>query len=242
MAGKRSQEGRAAATVHASMGSAATTVEQARGWYLAADVAVLVGRSPQTIAQWSRFDYIRASRSPGPPGVFAFSDVAEAMYVRELITQGVPSAEVRTTVQNARQLYGDWPLQVAPIGIYKGQRRSRIGLELPAGTFDIGQAKGRGGQKFLELGQHLQHLAVLLRKGGWVVQEHPEIEHIEVDPDKLSGQPSILGRRVPAVMVANIATERGGRRTLREDYDLSREEIDDAVLWWTEATKLQAAA
>jgi uncharacterized protein (DUF433 family) len=224
------------------MGTEPMTVGLARGWYLAADVAVLVGRSPHTIAQWSRFDYIKASRSSRPPEVFGYSDVAEAMYVRELLTQGVPHQEVRATVRNARQVYGDWPLQVAPIGIYKGELRSRVGLELPEGTFDIGQAKGKGGQRFLELGHRLQHLAVLLRKGGWVIQEHPEIENIEVDPDKLSGKPSILGRRVPAVMVANIAAERGGRRTLRDDYDLTTVQIDDAVLWWREATKLQAAA
>ena len=213
------------------------------GWYLASDVAVLVGVSAHRIGQWARHGYIRASREPGPPEVFSFWDVAEALLVRELVEEHkVPPAEVRMTVMNAGAQYGNWPLQNAPIGVYKGEKRSRVGLRTGSGTYDIGQRHSRGGQRFLELGQELRRLEGLLRRGGWVIQLHPEIERIEVDPDKLSGAPSIAGRRILATQVAQIAREKGGRRALRDDYDLSREEINDAVAWWAAVSELQAAA
>lgn len=214
-----------------------------QGWYLAHDVGLLVGVAAHRIGQWARHGYIHASRDPGPPEVFSFSDVAEALYVRELLEEHrVPATEVRTAVTNAREQYGNWPLQMAPLGVFKGKQRSRLGLSLPSGTYDIGQPGSRGGQKFLELGQELQKLVGLLRRGGWVIQLHPEIDHIEVDPNRLSGAPTIRGRRIPAIHVAQVAGEPGGRRALRADYDLTSKEINDAVAWWKAASELEKAA
>jgi uncharacterized protein (DUF433 family)/DNA-binding transcriptional MerR regulator len=209
------------------------------GWYLAIDVAELVGVQARSIIQWTNHGYIKATRQDGPPHVYSYLDVGEAMMVRELLERRVRPKEIRTAVMNARAEYGDWPLQAADLGVYQGPRRARLGLQREDGLFDIGHATGE--QKFIDFGD-LAKLASYLRRGGWVIKIHPEIEHIEVDPAKLSGKPTIAGHRVAAAQVAAIAAERGGRRELRDGYDLSTIEINDAVRWAKGVAELQAAA
>ena len=68
------------------------------------------------------------------------------------------------------------------------------------------------------------------------------MQHIEVNPERLSGQPTIKGRRVPAEDVARLALEPDGEEILRSGYELSSAEIRDAVDWWTKVQELQAAA
>jgi len=51
------------------------------------------------------------------------------------------------------------------------------------------------------------------------------------DPDRLSGQPSIMGRRVFASTVANGVLEGGDRDEIAEGYSLSPQQIDDAIAW-----------
>lgn len=211
-----------------------------RGWYFAADVAMLVGVTPRTIGQWATHDYIRATRDQGPPQVFSFQDVAEAMMVRDLVAiRGVPARQVRATVINTREKYGDWPLNTAPLGLAK--HGPRLGLRTEDGAVeDVG--RGAGNERFLPGMDELSELIQYLRRGGWVIRDHPEIEHIEVNPEKMSGTPTIKGRRVSVVQVAKIAQEEGGRKELREEYDLTKAEIDDATKWWKAVAELQAAA
>jgi uncharacterized protein (DUF433 family) len=81
------------------------------------------------------------------------------------------------------------------------------------------------------IGATLVNLKVIreaLGKGGWVAIEHPR-DHVEVDPDRHSGTPVVRGRRIPTSLVASIAATEDGRAVLREDYELSDAEIDDAV-------------
>ena len=81
-----------------------------------------------------------------------------------------------------------------------------------------------------------------LRRGGWALREHPEIENVEVDPDRLSGRPTIRDRRVPAEKVAHLAETKDGRITLRADYQLSARQIEDAVRWDRAVSEYEAAA
>ena len=57
-----------------------------------------------------------------------------------------------------------------------------------------------------------------------------------------SRQPAIRGRRVPVSLVAELATQIGGDEILREDYDLSPEEIADAVRWWRATSAYEQVA
>ncbi|MGI8592832.1 MAG: DUF433 domain-containing protein [Solirubrobacteraceae bacterium] len=105
----------------------------------------------------------------------------------------------------------------------------------------------RDGQRRLELGYHgwqlvehttvnLERVAFDLHRGGWAVRHLPGLQHIEVDPDVLSGRPAIRNRRVPVSLVVELAVAPDGDEILREDYDLGPEQTRDAVRWWKTAS------
>jgi len=104
--------------------------------------------------------------------------------------------------------------------------------------YEIGQ---RPWQDFIERG-NLVKIAVELSRGGWAVRKIPDRQHIEVNPDVLSGRPAIRGRRVGAEKVARVAGTPEGRRTLTADYELSGPEIRDARRWWEAAHGFELAA
>jgi uncharacterized protein (DUF433 family) len=54
---------------------------------------------------------------------------------------------------------------------------------------------------------------------------------IVVDPGRLSGAPCIAGRRISAAMVADYAVDQVGIEALRNDYDLTYEDIANARAW-----------
>jgi uncharacterized protein (DUF433 family) len=212
------------------------------GWYLATDVAELVGVSRRSVVEWAKHGYIEPHRQQGPPHVFSYQDVAEAMVVHELLDRSVPRSEIRAIVRNCAEIYGAWPLQMAPLALYEGEKGSRAALidESKGTVYDIG--RGIGNQAFLPDLERLTNLAKQLRSGGWVVRIHPKITHIEVNPDVLSGKPSVLGHRVSVRQVAAMAAEPAGRRELRRGFDLTTAEINDAVGWVAGVAELQAAA
>ena len=67
---------------------------RAHGSFLAGEVGELAGVSGNTIGQWARWGYIRASQSGGDPHVYSVEDIAEASVVAELIGRGVRHADV----------------------------------------------------------------------------------------------------------------------------------------------------
>lgn len=79
-----------------------------------------------------------------------------------------------------------------------------------------------------------------LGRGGWVALRTPRT-HIQVDPDRLSGRPTIRDRRLPTTMVAEIARETEGRALLRREFGLSDEEIDEAIGYERDVEKALAA-
>jgi DNA-binding transcriptional MerR regulator len=84
------------------------------GHFSAGEVGELAGVSGNTIGQWARWGYIRASRSDGEPHVYAVEDVAEAVIVNELLRRGVRHRDVRRAIRHLPD-YGDWPLSEAPL-------------------------------------------------------------------------------------------------------------------------------
>jgi uncharacterized protein (DUF433 family) len=90
--------------------------------------------------------------------------------------------------------------------------------------------------------RNLKEVVELLSRGGWAIRTHPKITHIEVDPDRLSGRPTIRGRRVPAVLAAQLGRDKEGIRTLHEGYDLTDAEIRDAVDWYDASSAYGQAA
>lgn len=207
-----------------------------RGHYLADEVGMLAGVSGNTIGQWSRRGYIRASQSAsGYPKVYSFQDCAEAMVVHELLDAGVKLQLVAITIQRLRDGYGDWPLSHAKLLV------SSSGCVAREVDERVELVTGREGQVLLNR-EHLARVGATLTRGGWAAKELPDLEHIEVNPDRLSGRPTIRGRRISAEDVATTATTEDGRESLMEGYGLSEHEINDAVRWWERVQRYEAAA
>ena len=84
------------------------------GQFLAGEAGELAGVSGNTIGQWARWGYIRASQSDGEPHLYSVEDVAEAAIVSELLDRGVRHREVRRAIARL-SAYGEWPLSEAPL-------------------------------------------------------------------------------------------------------------------------------
>jgi uncharacterized protein (DUF433 family) len=210
-----------------------------RGWYLAREVGLLAGVSGNTIGQWARYRYIRSSWSSTIPRVFSFQDVAEAIAVHDLIDRGVKHADIKGAIESLRDEYGDWPLQSAPLATTDRKvTRPSVALKRDDVAYDVGLRRGQTYFSFVQL----KNISDLLRRGGWVVRELTDIVHIQVDPDRLSGHPTIRDRRVPAEKVARIAQLPNGERILASDYGVTRREAKDAVRWYERAIQLGEAA
>jgi len=208
-----------------------------RGHYLADEVGQLAGVSGKTIGAWSRRKYIHASQRERPyPKVYAYQDVGEAIALHELIDAGASLRIIRKTIEGLRERYGrDWPLSTSQVAYGEGN------------TFDMVDEKPiaialKTGNQLLNR-EWLIRIGSVLQKGGWAARDLPGLRHIEVDPDRLSGRPTIRGRRIAAEDVALTAlTDPSGRETLHEGYDLSDAEIDDAIRWWGRVQEYESVA
>ncbi len=207
-----------------------------RGHYLAHEVGRLAGVSGQTIGAWARRGYIRSSQSEGPPRVYSYQDVAEAMIVHELRDRSVEYRRIKETIRNLRDRSGNgWPLTHARLGT----SGARVVTEEDARYFDISDIAWHG----LAIEQQdVVRIASDLRRGGWAARDLPSLKHIEVDPDRLSGRPVVRGTRVPAELVAELAEESGGRDELHEGYGVDDDQIADALEWWRAVRAYDQAA
>jgi hypothetical protein len=89
--------------------------------------------SGNTIGQWARWGYIRASQSTGDPHVYSVEDVAEAAMVKALLDRGVSHMMVRRAISQLAS-YGDWPLSEASLAVTE---RGRIVLREDGGDFAL---------------------------------------------------------------------------------------------------------
>jgi uncharacterized protein (DUF433 family) len=233
------------------VGAAAAQEAPPRGHYLANEVGDLAGVSGNTIGQWERREYIRASQQThGYPLVYAYQDIAEAMVVHELMNRGVNLRYIKEALQKLRDMLGtEWPLQQAKIlvpDLTPGQLRSRRGKgRTVAFQKDDGEILDLIRNHAVLPKSDLVSIAADLKRGGWAAREiGDDLKHIEVDPDRLSGQPTIRGRRLSARLVANLAETDEGLKELRskDGYDLKTAEIRDAQRWWGKVRTYQEAA
>jgi uncharacterized protein (DUF433 family) len=210
-----------------------------RGHYLAHEVGQLAGVSGDQVGQWARYGYIRSSQPGRRPRVYSYQDVAEAMMVHELRLKKVDYRTIRKVLSNLRERYGSWPLSNAELLVAETEQRAAKTVVVHEEV--LRDAVDRPTQGVVNPGD-LVRVVSDLRRGGWAVRSLPGLEHIEVDPDRLSGRPTIKGRRVSAENVAQLANSEEGRETLREDYDLDDAQIDDALKWWAVVSQFEFAA
>ena len=165
----------------------------------------------------------------------AGKDVGEAILVHELLDEGVAHRRIRRAIHTLRERHGNtWPLQGTELAT---DGHDVLALEDEA-AWDIGNRVWQ--QKIGS--ENLRQIAGLLRRGGWAARTLPGLSHIEVNPDRLSGRPTIVGRRVPVEVVAQIAEEPGGVDELHEGFDLSDAEINDARQSWHAVPEYAEAA
>lgn len=204
-----------------------------RGFYLADEVGRLAGVSGRTIGQWARRGYIRSSQSSKRPRIYSYQDIAEALIVHELLDANVKHGEVMRAINELRSRYEmSWPLTGAREQLYVTTshlpRRGRyLMLEEDVESF----TRPAGDPDQFMIGIDIEKVRTDLARGGWAARD-VEFQHIEVNPERLSGRPTIRGRRIAAEQVASMALEPGGREALLDGYDLSEAEIDEAVQWW----------
>jgi uncharacterized protein (DUF433 family) len=192
------------------------------GYYTPAEVARLAGVSARRIGQWARHGIIRPSRSRRP-NAYSYADAGEAIVAHYLVEQGKKPGEVRQAVEKLREQYGEWPLATAPLAHdgamllrWDAHENRWISVDIP------------DHEVLEETLLNLKDVAEALGRGGWASLQTRR-EYVEVDPERHSGAPVVRGRRIPTALVAAIASEKNGRKILREDYELSKAEIDDAV-------------
>jgi uncharacterized protein (DUF433 family) len=193
----------------------------------------LAGVSPQRIGSWARYGIVpRISRRPN---VYSYADAGEAVIARYLIGHGVKPKKIREMVERLRDQFGEWPLARAPLEHEGGLVVMREDGKVLVDVVD------RPGH-LVEEGTFLSLTDVreALQRGGWVALQTPRA-HIQVDPDRLSGRPTIRDRRIPTAMVAELAERDEGRTLLRQEFGLSDEEIDEAVAYEQDVEKAVAA-
>jgi uncharacterized protein (DUF433 family) len=198
------------------------------------------------VGQWARRGYIDSSIQREIPRVYSFQDIAQAMVVHELIDRGVRHRDILRAVDNLRSEWGDWPLLEAPLATTEMRRKTGLPthefLVLVKGSTQLDAAHRAGTQTMLGLPLGLRWLNDLLRRGGWAMRDLPGVKNIEVDPDRLSGRPTIRNRRIPAEKVARIAATQNGRASLESDFKLTRRQIADAVKWYEAVSRFDKAA
>jgi uncharacterized protein (DUF433 family)/DNA-binding transcriptional MerR regulator len=196
----------------------------------------LAGVSGDRIGQWARRGYIRSSVSDAAPRIYSYQDAGEAMAVHELKRRHVGLAQIKSAIEELRERFGDWPLSSAPLVVPSAGGAI---AEMVDDDIAVTVSRRRRGQALLDLND-LEAIRTQLHRGGWATREHPDLRHIQVDPDLLSGRPTIRGHRIAAEDVAATAL-RGGRDQLRRDFALTTAEIDDAVRWWNAVRRYEAA-
>jgi len=102
-------------------------------------------------------------------------------------------------VERLREEYGEWPLATAPLEHEGKLIVTRVGSDVLIDAVEHPGHEVAAGT-FIDL----QQVRNGLERGGWVAIRRPR-EHIQVDPERLSGQPVIRDRRVSTETVADLA-------------------------------------
>jgi uncharacterized protein (DUF433 family) len=204
---------------------------RAIGHYSTYEVARLAGVSPRRIGRWHELGVIPATGRV--PGTYSYADAAEAVLAHYLVNQGLRPGDVSTLVENLRDDYGLWPLATAPL-----EHEGRLVVVREGERLYLDAM--RRGQRVIEATLDLRQVRNALAHGGWVSLEATR-ELIEVDPFRLSGVPTVRGRRVPTELIAALVREEDGKGLLRSEYDLSRQEIAEAVRYEDDVRRAMAA-
>lgn len=212
------------------------------GVYSPAMAGALAGVSGNSIGQWARHKLIQPSVYKGrPANLYSYYDVAEAVVVRSIVNVGVSHRAIRKALDGVREEYPAWPLLRAPLGVGRlsVDDRARMVRRVDAGAFMDAVDTSRPEQVIIKP-VLLDEARDMLAHGGWVAAQR-NLKRIEVQPLKLGGAPSLVGRRWTVEHVARLAWDEPGRDVLVATYGLSEDEIDESINWMEGARELALA-
>jgi uncharacterized protein (DUF433 family) len=179
--------------------------------------------SSRRVGSWARYGIVPSISER--PKIYSYADVGEAILAHYLVDLGWKPKDVRQLVERLRARYGPWPLASAPLEHDGKLLVIKEGSELLLDAMDRPERTVIGGTLI-----DLKAVRQALSRGGWTAIKRPR-EHVEVNPDRHSGQPVVRGRRVPTSDVAEIGRDANGRAILRDEYGLTDPEIEDALAY-----------
>lgn len=207
---------------------------RAIGHYTAPEVSRLAGVSSRRIGSWARYGIVPSVSKR--PKVYSYADVGEALLAHYLVELGWRPRRVRELVERLRARFGPWPLATAPLEHDGKLVVLHEGNELYVDAIDRVEHTVIG-KTLIDLRAVREALA----RGGWTAIDTPR-EHIEVNPNRYSGQPVVRGHRIATSDVAEIAAAPDGWTVLRDEYGLTDAEIEDAVNYENDVATALAAA
>lgn len=208
------------------------------GVYLPRRAGALAGVSGNSIGQWARYGLVTPTVYEGQPAnLYSYFDVAEAIVVRWLLDQGFDHADIRSALDDVKHEYPRWPLLNAPLGVGRQTLEDRGALVRRASADVYVDVTGRAPGQIVIQPELLDFARDMLAHGGWLANAL-DLQRIEVQPQKLGGQPSLRGRRWAVDHVARLASDDDGRELLIETYGLDPVEVDESVAWDDAATAL----
>lgn len=209
--------------------------------YLYAEVDRLIGLAPGTARRWIN-GYERSGKgyepilrvSPRDTEWATWGEFVETRILAEYRDENIPTARLRGAIDGLRRMYGiDYPL--AHLRPYLAVH----GRDLTISGEDVGLSEDelvvRTGEHLLagaSWGLILQASLAEDESGEKIVTElRPDLEfpEIVISPDRYSGQPTFVGRRVSVATIAGMANAGERHEDLAADYGLSLEQVQAAI-------------
>ena len=210
--------------------------------YLYSEVDRLVGMRPGTARRWIN-GYKRGDRTYAPilrkeprdTEWATWGEFVEARIIAEYRDREIPTVRLRGAVLALRERFH----VRYPLAHLQPYLEADVGeLIIPAKHLGLSDEDERlvvrTGQLLLsEPSREVIHSATLANEAGSkIVAElpvHPEFRDIVINPDRSSGQPTIVGRRVSVATLAGMVKAGEDRADLAADYNLSLAQVDAAV-------------
>lgn len=211
--------------------------------YLYAEVDRLIGLSGGTARRWIN-GYERSGTAyppilrvtPRDTEWATWGEFVEARILAEYRELNIPTARLRGAIEGLRRLYGiDYPLaHLRPYLAVHDRDLTISGEEV--GLSEDEMIVRTGQQLLFGSGRDLILHASLAQdeRGEKVVSElrpDPDFPEIVISPDRYSGQPTFVGRRVSVATIAGMANAGERPEDLAADYGLSLDQVQSAVAY-----------
>lgn len=215
--------------------------------YVYAEVDRLIGLRSGTARRWVN-GYRRGGHfyepilrvSPRNTEWVTWGEFVETRILAEYRDKGIPTPRLRAAVDNLRKLYRlDYPLaHLSPYLVAEARELTiAVGGQPDAAKDNEARMVVRTQQLLLSAPSRsvIQYAALAEDESGekFVVELalDPDFPEITTSPGRLSGQPTIVGRRVAVATIAGMAAAGDRPEDLAADYGLSLDQVEKAIAY-----------